>query len=153
MWGFLLAVFWSTFATLSNGSDSTSISLNALDSISFKEQPANMRCLFTIHHISYHEIDNGSIAPKCLRTLSGLFSPNLIGKSSCRCLTTHTKTRPIFHDDWSIRCGGDRPDRVLRHLTAKLIKLETCATIDLLSKCNFMVDFLLCRKILQGDRN
>ena len=34
-----------------------------------------------------------SIAAKCFRALSGLFSPNLIDQSSCRILTTHAKTR------------------------------------------------------------
>ena len=50
-----------------------------------------------------------SIAAKCLRTLAGLFSPNLIDQSSCRILTTHANTRPILHDDWSIRLGENRP--------------------------------------------
>ena len=43
-----------------------------------------------------------SIATKCLRALSGLFSPNLIHQSSCRILTTYAKTRSILYDDWSI---------------------------------------------------
>ena len=64
---------------------------------------------------------------KCLKTLSGLFSPNLIYQSSCRVLTTNAKnpfcakTRPIMHDDWSIRLGENRPDRALKHLTAMLV--------------------------------
>ena len=41
-----------------------------------------------------------SKAAKCLRALSGLFSPKLIDQSSCRILTTHVKTRPVLHDDW-----------------------------------------------------
>ena len=61
-----------------------------------------------------------SIATKCWRTLSGLFSPDLIGQSSCRILTTHDKTRPILHDDWSIRLGENRPDWTLKHLVAML---------------------------------
>ena len=48
------------------------------------------------------------IAAKWLRALSGLFSPKLIHQSSCRILNTHVKTRPILHDDWSIRMGENR---------------------------------------------
>ena len=51
---------------------------------------------------------SGSIVTKCLRTLSGLFSPNLIDQSSYRILTTHAKTRPIMHDEYSIRMGENR---------------------------------------------
>ena len=60
------------------------------------------------------------IAAKCLRTLSGLFSANLIYQSSCEILTAHAKTRPILNDDWSIRLGENRPDSVLKHLMAML---------------------------------
>ena len=49
-----------------------------------------------------------SIAAKCLRAPPSLFSPNLIEQSSYRILTTHTKTRPILHDDRSIRLGENR---------------------------------------------
>ena len=49
-----------------------------------------------------------SIAAICLRTLSGLFSSNLIDQSSCRILTIYAKARPILHDDWSIRLGENR---------------------------------------------
>ena len=56
-----------------------------------------------------------SIAGKCLRTLSGLFSLNLIDQSSSRILTTHAKTTPIVQDDWPIRLGENRPDRALKH--------------------------------------
>ena len=48
------------------------------------------------------------IAAKCLRALSGLFSPNLIDQSLCRILTTHVTTRPNLHDDWSVRLGENR---------------------------------------------
>ena len=48
------------------------------------------------------------IAAKCLRALSGLFSPNLIDQSLCRILTTHVTTRPNLHDDWSVRLGEHR---------------------------------------------
>ena len=54
------------------------------------------------------EIRRDSIAAKCLRALSGLFSPKLIDQSSCMILTIHAKTRPILHDDWSIRLGENR---------------------------------------------
>ena len=55
------------------------------------------------------------IAVKCLRTLAGLFSPNLIDQSSCRILISHARTRPIFHNGWSIRLGENRPDRAQCH--------------------------------------
>ena len=61
-----------------------------------------------------------SIAAKCLRTLSSLFSPDLTDQSSRRIKTTHAKARPIFHADWSIRLGENRPDRALKHLAAML---------------------------------
>ena len=41
-----------------------------------------------------------SIAAKCFRAQLGLFSPNLIDLSACRILASHTKARPILHDDW-----------------------------------------------------
>ena len=53
-----------------------------------------------------------SIPAKCLRTLSNLFSPKLVNQASCRILTTAAKTRPILHDDWSIRLGENRPDNI-----------------------------------------
>ena len=56
-----------------------------------------------------HGVSLQSTATKYLRALLGLFSPNLIDQSSCRILTTHAKTRPILHDDWSIRLGENRP--------------------------------------------
>ena len=52
--------------------------------------------------------DSESIAAICLIALSGLFPPNLIDQSSCMILTTHAKTRPILHDDWSVRLGENR---------------------------------------------
>ena len=55
-----------------------------------------------------NQIHSISIATKCLRALSVLFSPDPIDQSSCRILTTHAKTRPILRDDWSIRLGEDR---------------------------------------------
>ena len=62
-----------------------------------------------------------NISAKYLRTLSDLFSPNLIDQSSGRILTTHAKTRPILHNDWSIRLGENRPDRALKHLVTMLL--------------------------------
>ena len=59
-----------------------------------------------------------SIPAKYLRTLSSLFSPNLIDQSSSRILTRHAKTRPVLHDDWLIKLGENRPDRALKHLAA-----------------------------------
>ena len=58
------------------------------------------------------------IAAECLKTLSVLFSLNLIDQLSCRILTTHAKTRPILHDDWSIKLKGNRPKRAVKHLVA-----------------------------------
>ena len=57
-----------------------------------------------------------SIAAKCLRTLSGLFSPNLIDQSSRRTGLVLASVVRIQHDDWPIRLGENRPDRVLKHL-------------------------------------
>ena len=52
----------------------------------------------------------------CLRTVSSLFSPNLVDQSSCRIPTKHAKARPILQADWSIRLGENRPpDRALKH--------------------------------------
>ena len=69
-----------------------------------------------------YKLTQESIAAKCLRTMSSLFSPNLIDQSSCRILTIHAKVRPILHDDWSIRLGENRPDRTLKYLAAMLPK-------------------------------
>ena len=54
------------------------------------------------------ESSAGTKSAKSLRALSGLFSLNLIDQSACRVLTTHAKTRPILHYDWSIRLGENR---------------------------------------------
>ena len=62
-----------------------------------------------------------SIATKCLRTLSGLCSPNLIDQSSCRILTTYAMTRAILHDDWLIMLGENRLDRALKYLVTMLV--------------------------------
>ena len=59
-----------------------------------------------------------SIAGKCLRTMSSLFSPNLIDQ--CGILLTQARARPILHDDWSIRLGENRPGRVLKQLAGML---------------------------------
>ena len=69
------------------------------------------------------------MAAKCLRALSGLFSPNLIDQSSCRILTTHAKTRPILHDDWSIWLGENRLGRVFKHLVAMLYSTESSCVL------------------------
>ena len=78
-------------------------------------------CLFNISR-SYSSAY--SMVVKCLRALSGLFSPNLSDQLSCRILTTGAKTRLILHDDWSIRLGENRPDRVLKHLAATLVHMH-----------------------------
>ena len=66
------------------------------------------------------DIKLASIAAKCMRTMSSLFSPSPIDQSSCRILTTHAKARPMLHDDWSIRLGENRPNSALIHLAAML---------------------------------
>ena len=71
------------------------------------------------------KIDQTSIPAKCLRALLCLFSPNIIGQSSCRILTTHTKTRPILHDDCSIRLGENRLDQTLSIGILELYELST----------------------------
>ena len=62
------------------------------------------------------------MAVKYLRTLSSVFSLKLVSQSSCRVLTTHAKTRPILHDDWSIRLGENRPVSIQKHVVAMLLK-------------------------------
>ena len=54
------------------------------------------------------------------RALSGLFSPNLIHQSSCKMGLVLACVVRTLHDDWSIRLGENRPDRVLEHLAAML---------------------------------
>ena len=70
--------------------------------------------------VSRFSKQNMSIDAKCLKTLSGLFFPNLINQLSCRILTKHDNTRPILHDDWSIKLGENRPDGILKHLAVML---------------------------------
>ena len=52
-----------------------------------------------------------NIADICLRALSGLFSPYLFDQSLSRILISHAKTRPILHDDLSIRLRENKLDR------------------------------------------
>ena len=61
-----------------------------------------------------------SIAAKCLRALSGLFSPNLIDQSACRMSLALACVVIILHDDWSISLGENRRNRGLKHLVAML---------------------------------
>ena len=61
-----------------------------------------------------------SIATKCLRTLSGLFSLNLIDQSSCKMDLVLASVVRIRYYDWSIRLGENRPDRVLKHMATML---------------------------------
>ena len=65
-----------------------------------------------------------AVAYKCLRSMSSLFSPNLIDQSSGRILTTRAKARPILHDDWSIRLGEKRTDRDLTHMASMLFGVK-----------------------------
>ena len=64
---------------------------------------------------------SSSIAAKCLRALSCLFPPNLTGQSSCRMDLVLACVVRILHDDWSIRLGENRPDRVLKHSADMLL--------------------------------
>ena len=61
-----------------------------------------------------------SIVAKCLRTLPGVFSLNLIDQSSCKMGLVVVCVVRILHDDWPIRLGENRFDRVLKHLAAML---------------------------------
>ena len=79
---------------------------------------------------------DNSISTECLRTLSGLFSPNLIDQSSCRILITHAKTRSILHDDWPVRLGGNRHDRALKHLAAMLELIQCITDVSICTSYN-----------------
>ena len=70
---------------------------------------------------SYYELSLMSIAAKCLRILSGLFSPNLIDQSSCKMDLVLACVVRMLHDDWSIRLGENIPYRVLKRLVAMLV--------------------------------
>ena len=61
-----------------------------------------------------------SITAKCLRALSGLFSPNLISQPSCKMDLVLACVVRILQDDWSIRLGENRLDRVLKHFVTML---------------------------------
>ena len=74
--------------------------------------------LYNTESEAYRQMSDASITAKCLRALSGLFSPNLIDQSSCRILSTHAETGPILYDDWSSRLGEYRPCRASNHLAA-----------------------------------
>ena len=62
-----------------------------------------------------------SIPVKCLRALSGLFSPILTDQSLCRMGLVLACVDRILHDDWSIRLGENRLDTVIEHLAAMLL--------------------------------
>ena len=61
--------------------------------------------------LSYQIIGRDSIVTKSLKTLSGLFSPNLIDQSSCKMSLVLACVVRILHDDWSIRLGEYRLDK------------------------------------------
>ena len=88
-----------------------------------------------------------SIAAKCVRTQLFLLSPNLTDQSSCRILTTHAKTRPILHYDWSIRLGENRLGRVFKHLMAML---DLCRLTQVFESFKFD-DFMSCRGLREID--
>ena len=69
--------------------------------------------LVLVHYYHYHISVQMNIAAKCLKALSGLFSPNLTDQLPRRSLTTQAKTRSILHNDWSSRLGENRPDQIL----------------------------------------
>ena len=91
------------------------------------------------------KIDQTSIPAICLRALLCLFSPNIIGQSPWRILTTHTKTRPILHDDWSIRLGENRLDQTLSIGILELYELSTFLGLK-----NALLNFL---NFLQSDNS
>ena len=78
------------------------------------------RCLILISTIAIY----ASIATKCLRALSDLFSPNLINQSSCNMDLVLAYVDRILLDDWSVRLGENRLDRVLKHLASMLCMLR-----------------------------
>ena len=63
------------------------------------------------------------IATKCWKVLSGLFSPNLIDQLPCKMGLVLACVVRILHDDWSIRMGENRLDRVLKHLVSMFIDI------------------------------
>ena len=72
--------------------------------------------------------------------VKSIFS-QLIDQSSCRILTTHAKTRPTLHDDWSIRFGENRADRVLKHLASMLSRLPMLVISQLALTFHLTFDF------------
>ena len=62
-----------------------------------------------------------SIAAKCVRTLSSLFSPNLIDQSLCRRGLVLACVVRILHDNWLTSLRENRPDMVLKHLAVMLL--------------------------------
>ena len=62
--------------------------------------------------LSYQIIGRDSIVTNSLKTLSGLFSPNLIDQSSCKMSLVLACVVRTLHDDWSIRLGEYRLDKV-----------------------------------------
>ena len=69
-----------------------------------------------------------STAANCLIALLGLFSPNLTDQSACKMGLALACVVVILHDDWSIRSGENRLDRVLKHLAAMLC-LSVCVVM------------------------
>ena len=69
-------------------------------------------CILRLGMVQGHfdNLAKANIVAKCLKALSGLYSPNLVDQSACRILTTHAKTRSILHDDRSICLGENRPN-------------------------------------------
>ena len=65
-----------------------------------------------------------STAAKCLRALSGLFSPNLTNQSSCKMGLVLECVVRILYDDWSIKLQENRPDMGLKHLAVMHISYE-----------------------------
>ena len=83
-----------------------------------RERPLNRFSTWCISLQKFYYTE--SIAGKCFRALSGLFSPNQIGQSSCTMGLVLACVVRILHDDRSIRLGENRPRRVLKHLAAML---------------------------------
>ena len=85
-----------------------------------------------------------SIAIKCLRALSGIFSPYLIDQSSCRILITHAKTRPSLHRNCSFRLGENRPYQSPQTYAGNAhVNLELKSGFHRVATCHYLFNQLL----------
>ena len=89
----------------------------------FRKIPLKSRVLcinFTSLYIATKYAQFQSIAAKCLRALSGIFSSNLIDQSACKMGLALACVIIILHDDWSIRSRENKLNRILKHFAAML---------------------------------